>query len=209
MEERRRAGRGIAAQTLKSALNSPRGRGRLVSKVSPRVGPMSDQSDRPDQLDQPAAKSAPSASQQHTASPGALALGILSALGLIGFIVVYGLILERTAPAPQAAVSPTPLPVTTAPEPTPPVPGPKGDPGPRGERGPPGPRGEPGIRVVREDCTVSNCTVRCGEDEILLTAHCGIGRTPAVYPTQQSALCRSPGSARVEMVAACIKGSPR
>ena len=137
--------------------------------------------------DQPAPTPPPNPPQR-LASPGALALGILSACGLIGFIVVYGLILERTAPA---------------------VPGPKGDPGPRGERGPAGPPGDPGIRIVREECTGNNCTVRCGEDEVLLTAHCGVGRTPAVYPTQHSALCRSPGSARVEMVVACVKVPPR
>ena len=158
--------------------------------------------------DQPAPPPPPSPPQR-LASPGALVLGILSACGLIGFIVVYGLILERTAPAPQAAVSQVPAPAPVVAEPAPAVPGPKGDPGPRGERGPAGPPGDPGIRIVREECTVTNCTVRCGEDEVLLTAHCGVGRTPAVYPTQQSALCRSPGSARVEMVAACIKGSPR
>jgi hypothetical protein len=161
-----------------------------------------------DQSDQSAPKPPPGPSQRMT-SPGVLALGILSAFGLIGFIVVYGLILERAAPTPRAAVSPVPAPATVTPEPAPAVPGPKGDPGPRGERGPPGPRGDPGIRIVREDCSVNNCTVRCGEDEVMLTAHCGIGRTPAVYPTQQSALCRSPGSARVEMVAACVKVSPR
>jgi hypothetical protein len=131
----------------------------------------------------------------------------LSALGLLGFVIVYGLLLEKTAPAPHAATPAAPAPVRVVSEPG--VPGPKGDPGPRGERGPPGPPGDPGIRIVREDCAVSNCTMRCGDDEVMLTAHCGIGRTPAVYPTQQSALCRSPGSARVEMVAACVKVAPR
>jgi hypothetical protein len=42
---------------------------------------------------------------------------------------------------------------------------------------------------------------------VLLTAHCGIGRTAAVYPTEHSALCRSRGTARVEVVAACVKQS--
>jgi hypothetical protein len=143
------------------------------------------------------------------ASPGVLALGILSAFGLIGFIVVYGLLLERTAPAPQAAVSAVPAPVPVVPEPAPAVPGPKGDPGPRGERGPAGPPGDPGIRIVREECTVPNCTVRCGEDEVLLTAHCGVGRTAAAYPTQHSALCRASGSARVDLGVVWVLFPPR
>jgi hypothetical protein len=83
--------------------------------------------------------------------------------------------------------------------------------GPRGNGppGPIGPRGDPGIRIVRHDCAGGNCTVECDDDEVLLTAHCGIGRAPAVYPTEHSALCRSRGTAKVEVVVACVKLSPR
>jgi hypothetical protein len=62
---------------------------------------------------------------------------------------------------------------------------------------------------VRRDCGGGNCTVECDDDEMLLTAHCGAGRTPAAYPTDHSALCRSRGNAKVEVVAACLKLPPR
>src|SRR5881227_1949363 len=47
-------------------------------------------------------------------------------------------------------------------------PGPPGPPGAKGDPGPPGPIA--GIRVVRSPCDVANCTLQCGDDEILLTA---------------------------------------
>ena len=144
-------------------------------------------------------------------SVGVWALATLSALGLIGFVVVFGFVLARTAAlGPQAAVpeGPRAAPAQHATG----VLGAKGDPGPRGERGPPGPvgpRGDPGIRILRHNCAGGNCTLECDDDEVLLTAHCGIGRTPAVYPTEHSALCRSRGTAKVEVVVACVKLSPR
>jgi hypothetical protein len=143
--------------------------------------------------------------------PGVLLLGLLSVGGLLGFAVAYGLILNRTAPDPPAIVPEATRPVAVpAPMPGSPGPqGPKGDPGPQGERGPPGRPGDPGIRVLRLDCAGGSCTVKCDDDEVLLTAHCGIGRASAIYPTQQTALCRSPGTARVEIVAACVKVPPR
>src|SRR5262249_23483155 len=58
--------------------------------------------------------------------------------------------------------------------------GPKGDPGPPGPPGPkgdPGPPGPPfGIRIVRSNCDTTNCSVQCGDDELLLTAYCGVRR---------------------------------
>jgi len=143
-------------------------------------------------------------------SAGVWALAALSALGLIGFVVVFGFVLVRTAPGPQAAGREGSR-AASAQQATG-VLGAKGDPGPRGERGPPGPvgpRGDPGIRVLRHNCAGGNCTLECDDDEVLLTAHCGIGRTPAVYPSQHSALCRSRGTAKVEVVVACVKLSPR
>ena len=144
-------------------------------------------------------------------SVGVWALATLSALGLIGFVVVFGFVLARTAAlGPQSAVPEgsraAPAQHATG------VLGAKGDPGPRGERGPPGPvgpRGDPGIRILRHNCAGGNCTLECDDDEVLLTAHCGIGRTPAVYPSQHSALCRSRGTAKVEVIVACVKLSPR
>ena len=51
--------------------------------------------------------------------------------------------------------------------------------------------------------------MQCEPDEVLLTAHCGVGRQPAIYPTESSALCRSRSNARVEVVAACVKSVRR
>ena len=50
---------------------------------------------------------------------------------------------------------------------------------------------------------------QCEPDEVLLTAHCGVGRTQAIYPTEHSALCRSRSTARVEVVAACVRAARR
>jgi len=129
---------------------------------------------------------------------------MLSAFGLIGFVAVFVFVLGRPAVSPEPVA-----PKAVAAQPVAGVPGAKGDPGPRGERGPPGPRGDPGIRMIRRDCTGGNCTVQCDDDEVLLTAHCGVGRAQAVYPTEHSALCRSRATAKVQIVAACVKLSPR
>jgi hypothetical protein len=140
-------------------------------------------------------------------SVGVWAFAALSALGLIGFVAAFALVLTRAAPSPEMSVPQR----AGAPQAVGLI-GPKGDPGPRGERGPPGAsgsRGDPGVRIIRHDCRGGNCTVECDTDEVLLTAHCGIGRTPAVYPTEHSALCRSRGTAKVEVVVACVKLSPR
>jgi hypothetical protein len=129
-------------------------------------------------------------------------LGLLSTLVLLGFIVVFGIVLNQKDMLPSAEARPPPGAVAGEP-------GRKGDPGPPGERGLPGPRGEPGVRIVRVNCAASDCSMKCDHDEVLLTAHCGIGRAQAIYPTQHSALCRSRGTADVELVAACVKISPR
>jgi hypothetical protein len=134
-------------------------------------------------------------------------LGALSALGLIGFVVVFGLVLGHTTTIPQPATANVPKGTET--QHVTGMPGAKGDPGPRGERGPPGPRGDAGVRIVRHNCAGGDCTLACDDDEVLLTAHCGVGRAQAVYPTERSALCRSRATARVEVVAACVKLSPR
>ena len=137
-------------------------------------------------------------------SPAVWALALLSAIGLIGFVAMFGLVLGRAPVSPHPAAS-----KAAAAQPVAGIAGPKGDRGPRGERGPPGPRGDPGVRIVRRDCTGGNCTVACDDDEVVLTAHCGVGRTQAVYPTQHSAICRSRATAKVEVFAACVKLSPR
>jgi len=147
--------------------------------------------------------SAPDRKRQWS-TPEVWALGVFSVVGLMGFIITFMMIVAR-GPDSQA-------PLTAAVTPRDAV----GHPGPRGERGPPGPpgprgsAGDPGVRILRSDCDPGNCTVACDNDEVLLTAHCGAGRAPAVYPTEHTALCRSPGGrARVEVVAACVKASQR
>jgi hypothetical protein len=91
-------------------------------------------------------------------------------------------------------------------------PGPKGDPGPPGPpgaKGDPGPPGPPfGVRMVRSNCDATNCTVQCGEDELLVTAYCGARRNAAVIPTERSATCRSPVPANSPVVAICMKIPP-
>ena len=145
--------------------------------------------------------------------PGTLLLGILSVGGLLGFVIAYGLLLNRGAPPQSTApvVSGEAVPAVAGREgasgPRGPA-GPKGDAGPRGERGPQGTPGDAGIRMIRQACAAGDCTVECADGEMLLTAHCGIGRNQAIYPTEKSALCRSRGTARVEVVAACVKLSP-
>ena len=139
-------------------------------------------------------------------TPEVWALGVFSAVGLAGFAATFMLIVAR-GPDSQ---DPASKPLTAADMPRDAV----GQPGPRGERGPPGqpgPRGaagDAGVRILRSDCDTGNCTVACDNDEVLLTAHCGVGRAQAIYPTEHTALCRSPGGrARVEVVAACVKAS--
>jgi hypothetical protein len=142
-------------------------------------------------------------------SPEVWLLGALGVFGLIGFVVVFSLVTARTTPNPQAAASAAQAPAwSQALVGVPQVIPQKGDAGPPGPPGPPGPRGatgDAGIRIVRSTCNTGDCTLQCERDEVLLTAHCGVGRTPAIYPTETSALCRSRSNARVEVVAACVR----
>ncbi len=88
-------------------------------------------------------------------------------------------------------------------------PGPKGDPGPpgpRGEVGPPGPAGSiAGLRVIRAPCIDTSCAAQCSDDEIMLTAYCGTGRFPPVFPTERSAICRGRGAANNPLVVTCLR----
>ncbi len=74
---------------------------------------------------------------------------------------------------------------------------------------PRGAAGDAGVRILRIDCATGNCTAECADDEILLNAYCSPGRTPATYPTEHSAPAAPAGRGRVEVVAACVKGSRR
>jgi hypothetical protein len=128
-------------------------------------------------------------------------LGVFSALGLIGFIATFVLIVVRSPNAPvQRALTDAEVQRLV---------GPRGERGAAGPAGPRGAPGDPGLRVLRSDCATGNCTVECADDEVLLNAYCSPGRTPAAYPTEYSALCRTTGRGRVEVVAACLKASRR
>lgn len=153
-------------------------------------------------------------------SPEVWLLGAMGIFGLIGFVVAFGLVMARTTPDPQAATQSAQR--GQAPGAAQSFAGPQaagqqgagqpGPPGPQGPAGPQGPRGaagDPGIRIVRLACSTGDCTLQCEPDEVLLTAHCGVGRTQAIYPTEHSALCRSRSTARVEVVAACVRTSRR
>jgi hypothetical protein len=151
-------------------------------------------------------------------SLGEWALAGLGVAGLAGFVATFVLVVGHwdvsPAAAPEAlgASQTVQRTVTTGVGGAYPVkgdPGPRGEPGPAGPPGPSGPPGDPGIRILRSECAGGNCTVQCESDEVLLTAHCGVGRTPAVYPSQNSALCRSRATAKVEIVAACVRSASR
>jgi hypothetical protein len=99
-------------------------------------------------------------------------------------------------------------------------PGPKGDAGPKGEPGPAGPigpmgaQGPPGpagassqFRLVHAPCTtVYECTVTCREDEIVVTAYCGMHRAAPTYLSSRSVYCgTNPDTTAGALVAVCAK----
>src|SRR5262245_3315816 len=87
--------------------------------------------------------------------------------------------------------------------------GPAGPPGPPGPQGPPGPAGPAGsqVRVVQSNCTATSCAAECSADEVLITAYCGARRTPAVFPSERAASCRTRGAASSPLIGVCAKMS--
>ncbi len=78
--------------------------------------------------------------------------------------------------------------------------GPNGDPGPQGGAGPGGPPGLQGpsgpagassdFRLVRVPCNSSlACTAECRDDEVVITAYCGIKRAPVSYLNERAVSC--------------------
>ena len=57
---------------------------------------------------------------------------------------------------------------------------------------------------MRVDCNEAACGAACRDDEVLLTAHCGAGHFPPVYPAERSATCRARGPANNPLVVACV-----
>jgi hypothetical protein len=137
---------------------------------------------------------------------GEWVLAGLAVLGLAAVAFTFGLVLNQNfVISTSAAPERVPAGAQTGAQV---IRGTKGDPGPKGEAGPPGPRGpagEAGIRILRQDCPGGNCDIRCEDNEFMLTAYCGIGRTPAVFTSDSSAICRSRTTAKVQVVAACVK----
>ena len=91
--------------------------------------------------------------------------------------------------------------------------GPVGPPGPPGPPGPQGPQGQagppsPSIRVVRSDC-VSECTVQCQDNEVLVTAYCGPTRNQAQFLGERGASCGPTATpSNAPLVAVCV-GAPQ
>jgi hypothetical protein len=108
-----------------------------------------------------------------------------------------------------------------------PAQGPKGDPGPpgptgaQGEPGPVGPQGPPGelapagaqaavhsVRILRTTCSAASCIAECAEDEIVITAWCGVARNTTNFLTERSATCRGGrGPGNNPLIAVCAKSS--
>jgi hypothetical protein len=97
--------------------------------------------------------------------------------------------------------------------------GPEGAAGPAGPMGPPGPTGpagakgqagepSPSIRVVKSDCS-SDCTIKCHDNEILVTAYCGPTRNPAQFLGEKGASCGAGASPSNEPLIAVCVGSPQ
>jgi hypothetical protein len=84
-----------------------------------------------------------------------------------------------------------------------------GPPGPPGPVGPPGPTAEGMVRVIRSDCATSACTATCNQDEVLLSAYCGPGRSAVTIINERSVSCPPRQSARSPLVAVCAKVPPQ
>jgi Collagen triple helix repeat (20 copies) len=90
--------------------------------------------------------------------------------------------------------------------------GPAGVAGAQGPQGPPGPQGRAAqssadtpTRVVRVNCDSGACSFDCGQEEVVLTAHCGSRRSAARFPTESSASCRRTGTTNDYLLVACAK----
>jgi hypothetical protein len=90
--------------------------------------------------------------------------------------------------------------------------GPPGPPGPKGDAGPAGPAGSPGpaaaasaLRVIRVSCESAACTAACNQDEVLVSAYCGPGRSAVTLVNERSVSCPSRRAATSPLVAICAK----
>ena len=58
---------------------------------------------------------------------------------------------------------------------------------------------------MRAECGDGDCTVRCREQEIVLTAFCGAKRAPATFLEERSASCRRQGHEAMHLVVSCAR----
>jgi Collagen triple helix repeat (20 copies) len=91
-------------------------------------------------------------------------------------------------------------------------PGPPGPPGPKGDAGPAGPAGSSGptaagggLRVMRVSCESAACSAACNQDEVLVSAYCGPGRSAVTLVNERSVSCPSRRAATSPLVAICAK----
>ena len=91
-------------------------------------------------------------------------------------------------------------------------PGPPGPPGPKGDAGPAGPAASPaaagaasGVRVMRVSCESAACSAACNQDEVLVSAYCGPGRSAVTLVNERSVSCPSRRAATSPLVAICAK----
>ena len=88
-------------------------------------------------------------------------------------------------------------------------PGPPGPPGPKGDAGPAGPAGPAAaasaLRVMRVSCESAACTASCNQDEVLVSAYCGPGRSAVTLVNERSVSCPSRRAATSPLVAICAK----
>ena len=86
-----------------------------------------------------------------------------------------------------------------------------GRPDPRVRKACQAPQGAPGsgasVRVVSATCDAASCVVACNKGEILLMAYCGRRKTPAVFPTPDSASCHRHEPASNPLIAACASSA--
>jgi hypothetical protein len=118
------------------------------------------------------------------------------------------------APAPKGEPGPAGPPGEKGDAGPPGPPGPqgaKGDPGPPGPSGPPGPpataspAGESTVRVIRSNCDAATCAAACNQDEVLVAAYCGPGRTAVTLVNERSVSCPPRRAATSPLVAVCAK----
>jgi hypothetical protein len=60
---------------------------------------------------------------------------------------------------------------------------------------------------VRANCDTASCIVACSKDETLLAAHCGARKTPALFPTPDSATCHRHEPASNPLIATCASSA--